>query len=467
MKKLYTLFTLLLICLSGSAQRWIELGRGTSALNATGSIYSIISDPMGHVYAAGAFTEEAYDSAYVAQWSGAGWTELGTGATALHANGSIYSIARDGQGNIYAAGNFTDSNNRVYVAKWNGSQWSEIGRDTAGLNATAPIYALTTDAANRVYAAGAFGDQLFSFHNYYYVAVWDGRWTEVGFDTASTLRADSIIYAITYDTRRGYLYAAGAFRDTNGYAYVAAWDGSRWSELGTGRSALRANGAIKTVITDSAGHVYAAGDFTDSAGHYYIAEWVNGKWFELSSLADQISIRGPINALALDSAGNVYAGGMIPDSTGNYVIVAEWDGSRIIAADNGGRSPINADDAILSMCSDHWGNIYAAGNFKDDNTTMYVAEFTSNAALAIAPISSTSLRLYPNPTSGTIYLHAEQLSGTATVEIIDALGRVIHSQRIESSTIYTSIDLSPYATGVYTLTLRDAAGTTMRRIVKQ
>ena len=466
MKRLLTLTSLIILSFGAFAQRWIELGTGGNSLNANSSIYSILTDPAGDVYAAGAFTEETSTNAYVAFWSGSGWTELGTGATALNANGPIYAINRDKFGNIYAAGNFTDSNARTCVMKWNGAKWTEVGKDTSALNTTAPIYALATDAGGNVYAAGAFGDQLFSFINHYYVAVWNGHWSELGFDTLTGLNADSIIYALSFD-RQGNLYAAGAFTDSSGYMYVAKWNGSAWTHLGTGSNALKANGVIRTLTTDSLGNVYAAGNFTDSVGNYYIAKWNGTRWTELSSPLNEINITGPIYTLTIDSANNVYAGGLIPDSSGNYMFIAEWDGSRLRVLDNGGHSALHANDAVLTMATDQHGNIYAAGNFTDATPAQYVAEFTTNAALGISPLSSDKFILYPNPTTGIINLKTQQPSGTATIEIFDALGRNIYHQHTDGTT-NTRIDMTAFSVGVYTLTLKDdAGGRFVSKVVKQ
>lgn len=465
MKRLITLSTMIILSLSAMAQRWIELGTGGNSLNANSSIYSIVTDPAGDVYAAGAFTEETGTNSYVAFWNGSGWSELGTGAAALNANGPIYAINRDKFGNIYAAGNFLDSNARTCVMKWNGAQWTEVGKDTSALNTTAPIYALATDAGGNVYAAGAFGDGLFSFANHYYVAVWNGHWSELGFDSITGLNADSIIYALTFDPQ-GNLYAAGAFTDSNGYMYVAKWNGSAWSHLGTGSNALKANGVIRTLTTDSLGNVYAAGNFTDSSGNYYIAKWNGTRWTALSSPLNNINITGPIYTLTIDSANNVYAGGLIPDSSGNYLFIAEWDGSRISVLDNGGRSSLNANDAVLSMATDKHGNIYAAGNFKDGTGAQYVAEFTTNAALGISTLSSDEALLYPNPTNGLIRIKSPQPTGRAQLVIYDTQGREVLN--LHTAAAETRIDMSAFTAGIYTLTWKDEAGNSfVRKVVKE
>ena len=474
MRKIFTLATILLVYISSHAQAWIEVGTGSNALNANNTIWSIISDPTtGYIYAAGGYTDSPTyieGSSNVSMWNGTTWSQLGTGSNALNANNAIYAIHRDASGNIYAGGNFLDINGKQYVAKWNGTTWTELGIDTIGLNAVSPIYAITTDAAGNVYAAGAFTDFVFAY-NHYYVAKWtpsDNTWTEVGLDSTSGLNADSSILALATD-RHGNIYATGNFTDAAGYNYVAKWNDTVWSELGTDTLALNANGSINAMITDSLGNIYVAGTFTDSLGYYYIAKWNGTKWTELSNPAtDQIHILGPINALALDSVGNVYAAGMVPDTNGNFFLVVVWNGSQLLVANNSGSAPLNANDAVLTMTADKSGNIYAAGNFKDANMFQYVAEFTSNIPPSgVTAIAGQHLRIYPNPSSGQVFLQADHLSGTETIEIVDQLGRSLYTQGEEGATIQTNIDISAYAPGVYTLLIRDGANTLASRIVKE
>jgi hypothetical protein len=56
------------------------------------------------------------------------WVELGIGDKKLIANGGILSLATDDKGNVYAAGQFRNSQGYRYGAKWNGNSWSELGK---------------------------------------------------------------------------------------------------------------------------------------------------------------------------------------------------------------------------------------------------------------------------------------------------------------------------------------------------
>ena len=59
-----------------------------------------------------------------------------------------------------------------------------------------------------------------------------------------------------------------------------------WSELGDSIKPLNANGEILSICTDATGNVYAAGNFKDSAGFYYVAKCAKidqVKWIRLNS----------------------------------------------------------------------------------------------------------------------------------------------------------------------------------------
>lgn len=469
MKRIFTLAVATLIFMTVHSQAWIEVGTGSNAINANYTIFSLLADPAGNIYAAGGFTNgPVYYSgySYVTKWNGTTWATVGAdSASALNANNSIYSLTQDLSGNIYAAGNFTDIYGQQYVAKWNGTAWGELGIDSVALGATAPIYCITTDPTGNVYAAGDFID---TFGNRY-VAKWNGSaWSRLGTDSVNGLDADSTIYALATDLQ-GNVYAAGSFIDSLGFFYVAKWNGTKWAELGTDSNALHANGAIYALLTDTSGHIYAAGDFYDTLGNFYIAKWNDSTWVELSNpLLDQTAIfGGPIYALTFDSVGHIYAGGMIPDTNGNFFHVVEWDDSMLITADHNGQNPLYANASIQAMTTDKYGNIYAAGQFTDNNDSMYVAEFTYNVPNGIMPVYTDHMSIYPNPTSGIIYINADHLSGTATIEVLDGLGRTLYSQATDGGTIQTSLNMSGFAPGVYTLLIRDASNMNMtKRIVR-
>ena len=107
---------------------------------------------------------------------------------------------------------------------------------------------------------------------------------------------------------------------------IYKWDGTYWTELGTGSNALNANAFITTITTDPSGNVYAGGWFTNPAGRYYVAKWNGTAWAELGSGTNALNANSLINTIVSDAAGNIYAAGTFRNSLGkNYV--AKWNGT--------------------------------------------------------------------------------------------------------------------------------------------
>jgi hypothetical protein len=297
------------------------LGANASALNADGLVWTLCADGTGNIYAAGAVDEDGVPGFDVTKWNGSTWTVLG-GAASLAANSFIYSLCSDQANNIYAAGNFKNGQGaaaRYYVARWNGTAWAELGGQGA-LGATAPIQAVVTDAGGNLYAAGWFTNSSGKC----YVARWNGTaWSELG--GLNALGANDGIETLHMDAA-GNLYAAGRFTNAAGYRYVARWNGTAWAELGTGAGALNANSVIKTLTSDAAGNIYAAGTFTNNDIKFYVARWNGTAWSELGA----------------------------------------------------GGGALNANSAILSLCTDGQNRIYAAGSFTNSAQNRYVARYSES-----------------------------------------------------------------------------------------
>jgi len=477
MKKAITMLAAMLMVIQITSAQWVEMGGGTHPLNANNIIFSVVTDVSGNVYAAGEFSDTLTHYYYVAKWVGdSAWVKLGT----LNANGYIYSLTTDAAGNVYAAGAFTDdqyqASGNLYVAKWDGTTWSKLGANGVARvpnTAGSAIYSISVDPSGNVYAAGIFKNA----NNHYYVSKWNGTaWSELGGTNA--LKANYYIHNVVADAA-GNVYAAGAFTDSpnyryhngilldsTGYKYVAKWNGSTWSELGTGTNALNTNSPISALTVDPAGAVYVA--YADSFLNFNVASWDGTNWVPTGAL----NASNSINALTTNQAGHLYAAGNFQDVNGSQY-VAEWDGTKWFELGTGTNS-LNPNSYILTIATDTASNVYAAGYFTDGNNTYWVAKYDPNnqGPNGVADIKSSisDVQISPNPAAGsaTLLLSAPAMT-TAIVELYDMTGREIttlYNGDISAGAKTIVLNTEAISTGVYLIKVSDGKSTIQKRFVK-
>jgi len=456
-KLLLTYCCLCSLCIANA--QWIELGTGANALSANQQINAVAVDHSGNVYAGGNFYNSRNNS-YVGKWNGSKWTELG-GNNGIGGDGAnINSIAVDNSGNVYAAGVFSDNNGYYYVAKWTGSKWIElIGNTGTGdsLKANNYITTITVDSSGNVYAAGAFTDAANGLAGFYmgnnYVAKWNGSsWSKLGSIISANGKGD--IQAIAVDNI-GNVYAAGTATDTGGYYYVAKWDGIEWMELAGTSSvdSLKANNSISSLAVDDSGNVYAGGSFTNANGYAYVAKWNGSNWSELAGQGSDDSLKGNagINVIAIDSSGNLYVQNVyIKGALYGYEYIEKWNGTTWNPLGTGNNA-LGSGGEIFSIVVDDSGNVYVAGDFLDPTSHQYVAEFKQTpiiTGITIASINSAAVNIYPNPANDSFTINAPE-GGQVTV--YSALGQLVATQNIPTGN--TTIALDNIATGIYTVIL--------------
>ena len=136
------------------------------------------------------------------------------------------------------------------------------------------------------------------------------------------------VNALAFDTS-GNVYVGGSFASAGGVAntsYIAKWNGSSWSALGTGM-----NGDVSALVYDSTNNVlYAGGTFTTAGGVTVnrVAKWNGTSWTALGTTGVS-GTSAAVYALAMDSSGNnLYAGGNFTTAGGVTVSnIAKWNGS--------------------------------------------------------------------------------------------------------------------------------------------
>ncbi len=123
--------------------------------------YTLYIDRMGNLYAGAYCSSFNNNTTYnVSKWNGTSWVQLG-GNNALGVNNTIWSICADNIGNVYAAGDFTNSTNHNYIAKWTQStnKWSVLG-GTNPVDSNWGIASICIDNGGNLFAAGSLINKI-------------------------------------------------------------------------------------------------------------------------------------------------------------------------------------------------------------------------------------------------------------------------------------------------------------------
>ena len=230
-----------------------------------------------------------------------------------------------------------------------------------------------------------------------YVAKWNGTtWSSLGTGLANgPVGTTTAVYALAI-APNGDLYAGGNFTRAGGVAAsnVAKWDGTAWSSLGTGN----ANGVSEVVYalaTTPNGDLYAGGNFMVAGGiaASRVAKWDGTIWSNLG-MSNPNGQSDPVLALAVAPNGDVYTGGR----SQNYLVflsfIRKWNGTAWSTLGTGNTYGI-VDALAVAPNGDVYAGFYAsqAGRVAKWNGTAWSSLGTGPAnvmngevfALGLAP----------------------------------------------------------------------------------
>jgi S-layer homology domain len=204
------------------------------------------------------------------------------------------------------------------------------------------------------------------------------KWSALGSNPAGNDGAinGGLVEAITVNGND--VYIGGAFTDVGGVEaadYIAKWDGTHWSALGSNGMG---GGAINDSVSDIliiAGDIYIAGGFTNvnNRGSVlgaadYIAKWDGANWSALGSNgAGEGSLNGVVAGLATIGT-TVYAGGSFENvnnkgtelTAADYI--AKFDGANWSPIGSNGSGNGSLNGAVYDVAT-NGSNLYVGGVF--------------------------------------------------------------------------------------------------------
>ena len=220
--------------------------------------------------------------------------------------------------------------------------WSALG---TGANNT--VISVTYDTINnKLYAGGIFTNAGGSSLNY--IASWNGSaWSALG----SGILGSSVNAMVIY---QGNLYVGGSFNTAGGIPanHIAKWDGTTWTTVGGGIT----SGTVVDALIVYNGDLYVGGNFSTVGGTSAnnIAKWNGSTWSAVGSGTDAQVIGFTVHN------SDLYVGGGFTNAGGNVSnCIAKWDGLiwSTLGVGMGGGLPF-----VYSLSS-YNGNLYVGGTF--------------------------------------------------------------------------------------------------------
>ena len=272
------------------------------------------------------------------------WSAVGNGV-----NGSVNSFAIY-NGELYVGGQFNNPGGITPngILKWNGSSFDTL--PGSYLLGSCNIRAMIV-YKNELYVGGGFSIGSSPFSSIYnFIARWNGSiWSSVG-SGFNNIVCSMAVY-------KDNLYVGG-FMDFAGSTVVnqiAKWDGFQWSAVANGIPGSAANVLALEVYKDE---LYAGGEFyLTTANAAYIARWNDTVWksvgtgylnhvvYSLSTFNDDLFVGG---SSYFTMAGN------IPVNQ-----IAKWDGTTWASVGAG----TGNDFSILYTLKEYNNELYVGGEF--------------------------------------------------------------------------------------------------------
>ena len=424
---------IVLCCVSYAHSQPTFLALSSGIQPSSGGVRTLCYDSISNIlYASGGFhaTGNGVQALRVAQWDGFTWDSVGSGAI----SGIVGDLVMfDGQ--IYAGGGTFLTIGGVLAkgcSRWDGNNWYKVADFTE--NSVASVYGLDV-IDNELYVLGGYNyiDSTIA----YGISKFDGiTWTI--FPILEQIpNSGYVVCAAKFNNE---LYIGGNFNGGTGKKDLAKFDGSNWVSVGGGFS-----GGF-TWVNDMIVYqnkLYIAGYFHVSGGDpgNGIAIWDGSSWSQAGTGLLPSNVRK-----LYELGGELYACGQINNAGGISVTsVAKWDGTNW--HDLGGYFN-NSASAFASNGND----LFIGGGFTtiDGDTMNGVTKYTLPVGLDENESSEYSnLHISPNPATNFINITLTHAS-INQIQFFDISGKLMLEQQGDES-LSCQLDVSKFANGIYTV----------------
>jgi hypothetical protein len=331
------------LAISPTADGWTPFGSGINS-----RVRALKVLPNGDLISGGGVIRSlGGNTNVVSRWNGTTSSSLGTGFT----NGSVFALASMANGDIVAAGQFwrIGGLSTYSIARWNGSVWQSFGTGFGG-GPVNRVFALAVMPNGDLIAGGDFtsaGGVPAS-----YVARWNGTaWSPLG----SGMDGEVLSLAVMPN---GDLVAGGFFATAGGVTVncIARWDGTSWSALGSPVSGVAGfYGYVFSLQVMPNGDLIAGGNFEGAGGVAVsnIARWNGKAWSAIAPTTGLQGLQNTVYALAAMPNGDILAGGSNGIGGG---VINRWNGTAWSSVGGGRENTVYALAVLPS------GEIISGGN---------------------------------------------------------------------------------------------------------
>jgi hypothetical protein len=377
--------------------------------------YSIASDSFGNAFIVGSFFGDSltfdhialYDltnyGAYVAKYNPMGQVLWAKGAQILN-NGSMTTIGTDASGNAIVGGTYDGSSitfDTITLLNSAGTYGAFLTKyDSAGnviwangIDGGSFIGNLATDQSGNIYLTG--------YTNFTFYVSFHGTSSNIGL----TNPGNYFFFLVKYDPSGNPIWAKNSDGSYGNQAPIVS--------INSKDDIYICSNFIDTLILDSVvliPQIYIA----NSYANLFVAQ--------LNSAGDLMW------AKTTSGTGSNRVFGITSDTVGDIYISGYFDGSSM-----------------------QFGNGTLLNSGSQGTRTMFLAKLDTSIVNGISPINSTSsITVYPNPSSGSFYFSG--VKEGCTIEVYDMMGQITSPnplQRRGLNSQYNVVDLSGQPAGVY------------------